>query len=210
MTTILLADDHAIVRDGLRRILLDEFPGFTILEAGTHADILQILRRESIDLVILDINMPGRSGLDTLTAIKEIDPQQHVLILSMYPEDQFAARVVKAGAAGYLNKESSPDELNEAVKTILAGGRYITAKAAEALANYIHTPVEESRHQQLSDREFQVLRLMGRGLPVSEIAARLNLSVKTISTYRSHILKKMGLKSTSDIIAYAIRNDLVA
>ena len=210
MTTILLADDHAIMRDGLRRILLEKFAEYTVLEAGNHAEIIRVLSQQQVDLVVLDISMPGRSGLESLLTIKEMLPGLPVLILSMYPENQFAARVVKAGAAGYLNKESSPHELTEAVSVILGGGKYITAKVAEALATYIHKPSGELHHQRLSDREFQVLRLMGRGLPVSEIATRLNLSVKTISTYRAHILEKLGLKSTSEIIAYAIRNDLVA
>jgi len=210
MKTILLADDHAIMREGLRRILLEKFPDYTILEAGNHAEILRIIREHPIHLVILDISMPGYSGLETLSAIRESNPAPPVLILSMYPESQFAARVLKAGAMGYLNKESSLHELTEAVESVLRGERYLTAKVADALANFINIPAGEALHQQLSDREFQVLRLMGRGLAVSEIAVRLNLSVKTISTYRAHILKKMELSSTSEIIAYAIRNDLVA
>ena len=210
MKTILLADDHAIMREGLRRILLEKFPDYTILEAGNHAEILNIIRKHPVHLVILDISMPGYSGLETLSVIRENTPALPVLILSMYPESQFAARVMKAGAAGYLNKESSPNELTDAVETILRGERYLTAKVADALVNFINEPDGELRHKYLSNREFQVLQLFGRGLTATDIARQLNLSVKTISTYRSHILSKLGLKNTSGIIAYAIRNDLVA
>jgi DNA-binding NarL/FixJ family response regulator len=210
MITILLADDHSIVRDGLRRILLEKFSDAVILEAGNHADILKLLRGNKIDLLILDISMPGRSGLESLQTIKDMLPDIPVLILSMYPESQFAARVIKAGASGYLNKENSTADLIDAVNTILKGGKFINRKTADALVSFINQPSDSLLHQKLSDREFQVLRLTGRGLTPTEIASQLNLSVKTISTYRTHILAKLELKTTAEIIGYAIRNDLVS
>lgn len=207
---ILLADDHLIVRDGLKHILNQNFPDSELIEAGNHGEIIDSVLKNNPDLVILDISLPGRSGLETLQYLKELKPKLPVLILSMHPEDQFAARVIKAGASGYINKENSSTELIEAVRRIMKGDKFITGKVAEALADFINHPSSGSDYQRLSDRELQVLRMIGSGMTVSDIARDLSLSVKTISTYRTHILAKLGLKNTSGIIAYAIKNNLVS
>jgi two-component system, NarL family, invasion response regulator UvrY len=205
---ILLADDHAVVRHGLKQILTDAFKRATYGEARTAQQALELLWKQEWDVVVLDITMPGRSGLEVLREIKQSKPKLPVLVLSMHPENQFAVRVLKAGASGYMTKESAPDELVGAVKKILAGGRYVSPSLAENLAASL-SHSQKSPQEKLSDREFQVLRLIASGKMVSDIARELSLSIKTISTYRSRILEKMGMKNNAELMHYAIQHRLV-
>jgi two-component system invasion response regulator UvrY len=203
---ILIADDHAIVRRGLKNILQEEFPLAEIIEVGDAATLLLRVLKEEWDIVISDLSMPGRSGLEALAEIRQHAQKLPVLILSIYPEEQYAIRALKAGAAGYLNKDMAPDELINAVRRVLSGRKYITASIAEKLADFkdVHKPL----HEQLSDREFEVLKLLSSGKSVSEIGTIFNLSVTTISTYRARILKKMNMRTNVDIIQYAIAHQL--
>jgi RNA polymerase sigma factor (sigma-70 family) len=201
---ILIADDHAIVRKGLKHILLEEFPWAEIMDVPDGNQLLKEIRKEKFDIVISDISMPGLGGLDALKQLKEEFPAQPVLILSMHPEDQYAIRVLRAGAAGYLNKEIAGDELIKAVRHIISGKRYISPAVAEKLADQLNTDLNKSTHENLSDREFQVLKLVGEGKTVSEIAELLSLSVATISTYRTRLLEKLQLKNNAELTRYAI------
>jgi DNA-binding NarL/FixJ family response regulator len=193
----------------LRQILADEFKSAEFGEARNGQDALNRVWKERWDAVILDITMPGRGGLEILKEIKKSKPKLPVLVLSMHPEDQFAVRVLKAGAAGYMTKESAPDELVGAIKKILAGGRHISPSLAEIMASYLTVKSEQPPHELLSNREFQVLREIASGRTVSEIARQLSLSVRTVSTYRTRILEKMGLKTNSELTHYAFQNQLV-
>ena len=206
---ILLADDHAVVRHGLKQILADEFKRATFGEARNAHEALDLVWKENWDVVVLDVTMPGRSGLDVLREIKKSKPRVPVLVLSMHPENQFAVRVLKRGAAGYMTKESAPAELVGAIKKVLAGGRYVSASLAEKLATYVSADNQKPPQELLSDREFQVLRLIASGKIVSEIARELSLSVKTISTYRTRILEKMGLRNNAELMHYAMQHQLV-
>ena len=206
---ILLTDDHAVVRHGLKQILADEFRRATFGEARNAQEALNRVWKENWDVVVLDITMPGRSGMEVLREIKKSKPKLPVLVLSMHPEGQFAVRVLKRGASGYMTKESAPEELVGAIKKVLAGGRYISPSLAEKLANYVSDDAQKTPQEKLSDREFQVLRLIASGKIVSEIAKELSLSVKTISTYRSRILEKMGMKNNAELMHYAIQHQLV-
>ncbi|HEX4119271.1 MAG TPA: response regulator transcription factor [Verrucomicrobiae bacterium] len=205
---ILLADDHAVVRHGLKQILTDEFKRATFGEARNAQEALDLVWKQDWDVVVLDITMPGRSGLDALREIKKSKPRIPVLVLSMHPENQFAMRVLKTGASGYMTKESAPDELVGAVKKVLAGGRYVSAALGETLAASLSTN-QRAPQEKLSDREFQVLRLIASGKMATEIAKELSLSVKTISTYRTRILEKMGMKNNAELMHYAIQHRLV-
>jgi len=205
---ILLADDHAVVRHGLKQILTDEFKRATFGEARNAQEALDLVWKQEWDVVVLDITMPGRSGLDALREIKKSKPRLPVLVLSMHPENQFAVRVLKAGASGYMTKESAPDELVGAVKKVLAGGRYVSTALAETLAASLSNN-QRAPQEKLSDREFQVLRLIASGKMATEIARELSLSVKTISTYRTRILEKMGMKNNAELMHYAIQHRLV-
>jgi DNA-binding NarL/FixJ family response regulator len=206
---ILLADDHAVVRHGLRQILADEFKRAAFGEARNAQEALDLVWKENWDIAILDITMPGRSGLDVLREIKKSKPRLPVLVLSMHPENQFAVRVLKRGASGYMTKESAPVELVGAVKKVMGGGRYVSNSLAEKLATYLSGDSHKPPQELLSDREFQVLRLIASGKTVSEIARELSLSVKTISTYRSRILEKMGLRNNAELMHYAMQHQLV-
>jgi len=206
---ILLADDHAVVRHGLKQILADDFKRATFGEAKNAQEALDLVWKENWDVVVLDITMPGRSGLDVLCEIKKSKPKLPVLVLSMHPENQFAVRVLKRGASGYMTKESAPNELVGAIKKVLAGGRYVSTSLAEKLATYLATDNQKPAQELLSDREFQVLRLIASGKIVSEIAKELSLSVKTISTYRTRILEKMGLRNNAELMHYAMQHQLV-
>ena len=206
---ILIADDHAVVRRGLRQILADEFKRAEFVEVGSANEALAGIRKENWDVLILDITMPGRSGLDALKEIKESRPRLPVLVLSMHPEDQFAVRVLKTGASGYMTKESAPEELVGAIKKVLAGGRYVSAALAEKMASYLAIDTPKPPHERLSDREFVVLRLIASGKTPSQIAKELSLSVKTVSTYRARILEKTGMASNAELTHYAIKNQLV-
>ena len=205
---ILLADDHAVVRRGLRQILSDQFKHASFGEAGNAQEALDLIWKQEWDVVVLDITMPGRSGLDVLREIKQFKPRLPVLVLSMHPENQFAVRVLKSGASGYMTKESAPDELVGAVKKVLAGGRYVSSALAESLAASLSAN-QKAPQEKLSDREFQVLRLIASGKMVTDIARELSLSAKTISTYRSRILEKMGMKNNAELMHYAIEHRLV-
>ncbi len=206
---ILLADDHTVVRRGLKQILADEFKRASFGEARNAQEALDLVWKENWDVVVLDITMPGRSGLEVLREIKKSKPKLPVLVLSMHPENQFAVRVLKRGAAGYMTKESAADDLVGAIKKVLAGGRYVSASLAEKLATYLSADTQKPPQELLSDREFQVLRLIASGRIVSEIAKELSLSVKTISTYRTRILEKMGLRNNAELMHYAMQHQLV-
>jgi len=206
---ILIADDHAILRRGLKEILENELEKTRCGEAKNATEVLARIQDEDWDLVILDINMPGRSGLDVLRDLKADRPRLPVLVLSMHPEDQYAKRVLKAGASGYINKESAPDELIKAVRKVLAGGRYVSASLAEMLASDLIHEGGGPAHDLLSDRELEVLRMIGAGKTVSQIADNLHLGVTTVSTYRARILEKMNMGTTAELMHYALYNHLL-
>lgn len=209
MIWILIADDHSVVRRGLKQILLDEFPDANIEEVSNGKEVMQSVRETTWDIVISDLSMPEKSGLEVLKMIKEEFPKLPVLILSMHPEDQYALRAIKAGAAGYLTKESAAEELVIAVKQILNGKKYITSSIAEKLAEVVGKNNSDVLHASLSDREFDVLKFIASGKTVSEIADLLYLSVPTISTYRTRILLKMSMHTNAELTHYAIQNKLV-
>lgn len=206
---ILIADDHAVVRRGLRDTLAEAYSRATFGEAKTAQETLESVARQNWDLVILDISMPGKSGLDILDDLHRLRPKLPILLLSMHPEDQFARRALKSGAAGYLTKESVPEELKEAVRRVQAGGRYVSATLAEKLAFDLRGDTDLPVHELLSDREFQVLRMLASGKTVKQIADEISLSVKTVSTYRARILLKTRLKTTAELIRYALQAGLV-
>lgn len=209
MLRILLADDHAVVRQGVKQILAEAFPQATFGEAQNAHELLERIGNERWDIVVLDLTMPGGNGLEALKQIKHDHPKLPVMILSMFPEDQYAVRTIRAGAAGYLNKESAPEELVQAIRKILQGGEYISASVADELVLHARHEDDQPRYKCLSDREFQVLCLIASGREIKEISAELALSAKTISTYRARLLDKMNLKTNADLTLYAIQNGLV-
>jgi len=206
---ILIVDDHAVVRRGLRQILADEFRRADFGEARNAQEALARVWKEKWDVVVLDISMPGRSGLEVLREIKNAKAKVPVLVLSMHPEDQFAVRVLKSGASGYMTKESAPEELVRAVQKLLAGGRYVSPSLAEKMALYLTEDLKGTPHERLSNREFQVMRLIASGKTGREIAEENFLSVKTVRTYRQRILEKMGLKRNAELTRYALEHQLV-
>ncbi|TAL32335.1 MAG: response regulator transcription factor [Spirochaetes bacterium] len=206
---ILFADDHPIVRAGFKQVLSDTPDLVVEDEAEDGRDVLEYVKKKKYDIVLLDISMPGKNGMETLKELKAGYPRLPVLILSMYPEEQYAIRALRAGASGYLTKASAPTELILAIRKLAQGGRYISESLAENLANYLDVDMTKSLHETLSDREYQVMQLIASGKTVSEIARGLNLSVKTISTYRTHVLQKMKLKNNAEITLYAVHNKLV-
>ncbi|MDO8539726.1 MAG: response regulator transcription factor [Opitutaceae bacterium] len=206
---ILIADDHAVVRQGLKQILAAAFKRASFGEAATAQETLDLVWKQSWDVVILDLTMPGRSGLQVLTEIKRSYPKLPVLILSIHPEDQFAVRLLKAGAAGYMTKETAPEELVGAVRKAIAGGRYISPGLADKMASLLTNDTPGAPHESLSDREFLILNLIASGKSVSEIARELSLSVKTVSTYRGRVLEKMNLTNNAQLVHYAFQNRLV-
>lgn len=209
MTTVLIVDDHAVVRQGLKQILAKDLPSARIDEAGNADEALGMVLKNDYDLIMLDINMPGRSGLELLRDIKYQQPNLPVLVLSVHEEEQMGVRILKAGASGYVNKDAAPDDLAHAVMKVLAGGRYVSDALAERLVFDIQTNSGKPPHQTLSDREFEVLCAIARGKAVSEIARDLSLSVKTVSTYRTRILDKMKMKTNAELMHYAVREGLV-
>jgi two-component system, NarL family, invasion response regulator UvrY len=210
MTRILIADDHAIFRRGLMETLHGTFPKIVFGEAKTAQETLDAIQRQDWEVAILDISMPGKSGLEILNEAKLLRPRMPILILSMYPEEQFARRALKAGAAGYLTKDSVPEEMIVAVRKVLAGGRYVSTALAEKLASDLRRGGSSAAlHELLSDREFQVLRMIASGMALKDIADQLGLSVKTVSTYRARVLLKTRLRSTADLVRYAVQNALV-
>ncbi|MBI4292366.1 MAG: response regulator transcription factor [Betaproteobacteria bacterium] len=206
---ILICDDHPIVRKGLREILEEERAPVSIGEAASANEALELARKQPWDVAVLDITMPGRSGLDLLKELRHERPNLPVLVLSVHPADQYAVRVLRAGASGYLTKESAPEELLTAIRRILRGGHYISPSVGETLAADLGRPAEAPPHHGLSDREFEIMRLLASGKRASEIAEKLHLSVKTVSTYRTRILRKLNLRTTPEIMRYAIKHGIV-
>ena len=209
MLKILIADDHAIVRKGLKQILIEEYPSVVIGEVADTEGLLTEIINNSWSIVLCDMNMPGRSGLDALNQLKQLAPQLPVLIMSIYPEDQYALRAIKAGAAGYLAKETIHDDIIKAIQTVQLGKKFITPAVAEKLADAFNNNIDKQPHDLLSDREFDVFKLLASGKSVSEIAGQLSLSTTTVSTYRSRILEKMGIRSNADLTRYALERKLI-
>jgi DNA-binding NarL/FixJ family response regulator len=206
---VLVGDDHAIVRRGLQQILA-ETPDIVVAgEAATGPDVLRLVREQRWTAVILDIGLPGANGLDLLATIRREKPELPVLILTVHPEEQYAVRAIRAGAAGFLTKESAPDRLIEAVRKVAAGGRFVSPELAETLASVLAGQSPGEPHERLSDREFEIFKLLSSGRTVSQIAQDLALSVKTISTHRTRILKKMSMRTNAELTHYAVRNRLV-
>jgi DNA-binding NarL/FixJ family response regulator len=210
MTRVLIADDHAIFREGLRQILEDIEDLQVVDEASHGQEVLDKIEKNDYDLILLDIAMPGLSGLETLKLIKGRKPKMKVLILSMYPEEQYAVRAIKAGASGYITKSSASEELLGAIRKVMSGGKYITASVADKLLSDLGPDSGHPLHELLSDREYQVLCLIASGKTVGEIADQLALSVKTVSTHRVHILEKMKMKTNAELTNYAIKQNLVS
>ncbi|MBI5583262.1 MAG: response regulator transcription factor [Deltaproteobacteria bacterium] len=209
MISLFIADDHAIFREGLRQIF-EDVPDIVVAdEASTGQEVLEKVAKNEYDLLLLDIAMPGLSGLDTLKLLKSQKPKLRVLVLSMYPEEQYAVRAIKAGASGYITKASASEELIGAIRKISGGGRYISASIAEKLLFDLVPETDRPLHARLSDREYQILCLIARGRTVSDIADELYLSVKTVSTHRTHILEKMRLKTNAELTNYALKYGLV-
>jgi two-component system invasion response regulator UvrY len=209
MLRILIADDHTVVRKGLRQILTEEFLAAHIVEVADADELFRQVLKEEWDVVITDIAMPGRSGLEVLQQIRQHYPKLPVLVLSVHPEDQYAIRVMRAGASGYLNKDSASDELVKAVHRILLGKKYITPSLAEKLAESLDQDADRLPHEILSDREFEVFKLLAAGMAVADIADKLALSPTTVSTYRARILQKMNAKNNADLTRYAMEYKLI-
>ncbi len=209
MIKILIVDDHAIVREGLNRIIQAEQDMKVAGMAKDGTEVIRFMLETEIDVIVLDISMPGKSGLDLIKDLKQVQPLVKILMLSMYPEERFAMRSIKAGASGYLTKEMAPEEIVDAIRTIYSGRKYITSALADMIADELQNPTEKVPHELLSDREFEVLCMLAVGKPVVEIASMLSLSESTVSTYRMRILQKMGLKTNSDLIHYGIEHGLV-
>lgn len=206
---ILIADDHAVVRRGVRQLLVETVRPEVVEEAESAAEALRKAGERDWDIVILDVSLPGRTGLDVLAELKRSKPGLPVLMLSMHPEDQYAVRAIKTGASGYLTKDQAPEEIARAVRRILNGGRYVSPALAEKLAFALGPDADRPPHEALSDREFEVFRSIASGRAVSEVARELHLSVKTVSTYRTRVLEKMGLETNADLTLYAVRNGLI-
>jgi DNA-binding NarL/FixJ family response regulator len=205
---LVIADDHAIVREGLKRIVA-EAPGMQIeAEAGDGNEVVKIVREREFDVLVLDLSMPGRSGMELIKLVKAEKPKVRILVLSMHQETQYAVRAIKSGASGYLTKESAPGQLVQAIQKIATGGAYISAEVAEQLALGAMPGVEKPPHEALSDREFEVFRQLVAGASVTEIAAALKLSVKTVSTHKANLMQKLAIDNPSDLVRYAIRHGL--
>jgi len=205
---IMLVDDHPIVRRGLRDILIDAFAGATIHEVGSGREAIASLQLHSWSVMVLDLSLPDCSGLDVLKRVRELRPRLPILILSMHAADQFARRAIAAGASGYLTKDAADAELVTAVSKLTRGGKYFGAEVLERVALALHPDREDRPHERLSDREYQVLRMIGSGKTVSEIATELSLSVKTVSTYRARVLEKMKMRTNAELTYYAVRHGL--
>jgi DNA-binding NarL/FixJ family response regulator len=209
MKRILIIDDHAVVRSGLRGIIGAQTEPTLFGEAGTPQEAINLARQQEWDLAILDLSLEGQSGLELLKELKQIRPKLPVLILSMHSEEQYARRAFKTGAAGFVTKDSPQIELVKAINKVLTGGRYVSSALAEKLVEYLEGDTDQAPHEALSNREFEVMRLLASGKTVGEIAALLSLSDKTISTYRARVMEKMGMKTNADLARYAVQNQLV-
>jgi two-component system invasion response regulator UvrY len=209
MFRFLIADDHAVVRKGLKQILQDAFPSALIEEVADAEELLKKVYKEEWDAVISDISMPGRSGLDVLQQIRQAHPKLPILILSMHHEDQYAIRVLRAGASGYLNKDSAPEDLVKAVNQVLLGKKYITPSIAEKLVSAVDQDGKKFTHEYLSDREFEVLKMLAGGKSVSDISEQISLSASTISTYRARIMTKLNLRTNADLTLYSFEHKLI-
>jgi DNA-binding NarL/FixJ family response regulator len=206
---VLIADDHAVVRRGLKQILSEQPDTGIFGEAQSADEVFRLIEKGHWDIVILDIGMPGRGGLETLKELKRLSPKLPVLVLSIYPEDQYGIRALRAGAAGYLTKESAPEELVKAIRRVLAGGKYVSNSLGERLARELEYDAKVPLHQRLTDREYHVFCLIASGKTVGEVAEELSLSKKTISTYRVRILEKMQMTTNAELTRYALQNQLI-
>lgn len=210
MTRIVLADDHAIVREGLKRIVADAADFQVVGEAADGTAVMKAVRELEFDVLVLDLSMPGRSGMELIKLVKSEKPKLRILVLSMHQETQYAVRAIKSGASGYLTKESAPAQLEAAIRKIAGGGAYISAEVAEQLAlGAMPGAAGALPHESLSDREFEVFRLLVAGEAVSEIAAKLNLSVKTVSTHKANLMQKLGMSNQTEMVRYALKNGLL-
>ena len=209
MTRVLLVDDHAVVRQGLKQVLAESLPDATFGDAASADEALRMVRTANWDIVVLDISLPGKSGIEALKELRAAHPRLPVLVLSMHPEEQFAVRALKAGAAGYVTKRTAARDVVAAVQKVLSGGRYVSASLAERLAAQTQAGSAQAPHEALSDREYQVFRLLAMGKTVKQIGKELDLSPQTVSTHRTHILEKMGMQSNAELIQYAMRNQIV-
>ena len=209
MIRVILCDDHAVVRRGIRDTLADATDIEVVGEAASYSEVRDALRNTPCDVLVLDLNLPGRGGLEVLASLKDTDTQVRVLIVSMYPEDQYAIRCLRAGAQGYVNKAGDPSELVTAVREVALGRKYVSAAVAQMLVDNLHAPVNEVLHSSLSERELQTLLKIASGKRLSDIAAELMLSPKTVSVYRSRVLEKLKLSNNAELTVYAIRNNLV-
>jgi two-component system invasion response regulator UvrY len=204
-----IADDHPIVREGLRRIAVQD-EGITVAgEASTSMELFRLLSSAAVDVVLLDVSMPGSTFVQTLVELRERHPTVKILVLSVHPEDQWAMRALRAGAAGYLTKDRSPEQLVQAIRRVARGGKYVSETLAEQLAGLVDHGRTRAPHELLSDREFEVLRALGSGMTVKDVAEQLRLSAKTVSTYRTRLLEKMGLKSKADLVRYVVSHELL-
>lgn len=209
MIKIVIADDHQLIREGIKKTLKEEGDINVVGEACNGAELLDIVGKKEFDIVVMDLSMPGLSGLDLIKKLRDRSPKLPILVLSMHPEERFALRVLKAGASGYLTKESAPEGLVEAIRKIVNGGKYITPTLAERLAIEIENLQEKLPHELLSDREFQVFIMLSAGVPIKDICEKLFLSLSTVHTYRTRILGKMKMESNSDLTHYAVKHGLI-
>ncbi len=209
MISVLIADDHTVVRQGLKQILSTDAQLSVVAEAANGNEVLLALESAKVDVLILDITMPGKNGLDVLKEVKRKYPALPVLVLSMHPEDQFAIRILRAGASGYITKESAPEELVDALRKVCSGGKYVSPQLAEKLAVFIEDDNTRAPHERLSDREFEILRMLAVGKTVTEVADELLLSVKTVSTYRTRVLDKMKMTTNAELTRYALQAGLI-
>jgi two-component system invasion response regulator UvrY len=209
MIRIAIADDHPIVREGLRRIVSED-PGISVAgEASTAVELFRLLGAAAVDIILLDVSMPGAAFIETLSDLRARHPSVRILVLSAHPEDQWAMRSLQAGAAGYLTKDHSPEQLVNAIRRVARGGKYVSETMAERLAGMMDSGRTRAPHELLSDREFEVLRALGGGMMVKDVAAQLHLSAKTVSTYRTRLLEKMGLRTKADLVRYVVAHDLL-
>jgi DNA-binding NarL/FixJ family response regulator len=209
MIRIAIADDHPIVREGLRRIVSED-PGISVAgEASTAVELFRLLGAAAVDIILLDVSMPGAAFIETLSDLRSRHPSVRILVLSAHPEDQWAMRSLQAGAAGYLTKDHSPEQLVNAIRRVARGGKYVSETMAERLAGMMDSGRTRAPHELLSDREFEVLRALGGGMMVKDVASQLHLSAKTVSTYRTRLLEKMGLRTKADLVRYVVAHDLL-